>query len=639
MKRKHPTVLDEYGKHPRGREDSSFQPSVADVFGASSSSKYGRNHPEQRKLTTSLVENVIVNCSLPLSITENVSFRKFVHDLNSKVTLPSRTHIASTVIPDLHEKKTQEVKKLLDAARNVSCTLDLWTDRVCHSFMAVTAHTFVDFTAKSCLIDFEQVKGKHTGAKIAELIDSSLQQNNLSSKVAYFVTDNASNMRKAFTVFNEFKVRDQQPDMDDHFAVVEEDGMWEDLEDTAATELADLISKNSLGQLSCFAHSLQLVVKDGLEKLGGFRTTAAKCTKLSSLLHHSSQFKEAFQEQFGENRSIPSTNVTRWSSVHRQLAAVSKLDPTKLSQLLRDRDLPHLILSTKEHAAVTELVEILEPFAEATEVCQGNKYSTVGIVVPSVVALHKHLLAAKTTAAATRARHHTAVVNALLDSLCHRFHGLLHILHMAPPPINVENSQKSFGNTIYPMSTVLDPNYNFVWLEEDHPGSEDVKVSLKNQIIDDIIKEAENLPEADATDSTNNPERGRDQHRGRADQPTPPAEPSHSVLFASYRKRKEKAVPTNPRPATIRTQVLAALESMPSLFGEEDPWGNMRENPLFTKLSPLYQKIFCVPATSAEVERVFSQGGLYMTPHRACMSPKLLSYLVFLRCNKHLHET
>ena len=53
-------------------------------------------------------------------------------------------------------------------------------------------------------------------------------------------------------------------------------------------------------------------------------------------------------------------------------------------------------------------------------------------------------------------------------------------------------------------------------------------------------------------------------------------------------------------------------------------------------LSKLYlpaMRALSVPASSAAVERVFSHGGIIMRPHRSRMSDKLLSNLVFLKCN------
>ena len=54
----------------------------------------------------------------------------------------------------------------------------------------------------------------------------------------------------------------------------------------------------------------------------------------------------------------------------------------------------------------------------------------------------------------------------------------------------------------------------------------------------------------------------------------------------------------------------------------------------YNRLRPLFARIFCTPATSAPVERIFSQSGLIMRPHRANMSVTLLETLMFLKCKK-----
>lgn len=55
--------------------------------------------------------------------------------------------------------------------------------------------------------------------------------------------------------------------------------------------------------------------------------------------------------------------------------------------------------------------------------------------------------------------------------------------------------------------------------------------------------------------------------------------------------------------------------------------------PEFDKLWPLFSRLWCVPATSAPVERIFSQSGIIMRPHRAKMSDELLETIMFLKCN------
>ena len=56
----------------------------------------------------------------------------------------------------------------------------------------------------------------------------------------------------------------------------------------------------------------------------------------------------------------------------------------------------------------------------------------------------------------------------------------------------------------------------------------------------------------------------------------------------------------------------------------------------FATLLPLFERVLCAPASSAPVERIFSQSGLIVRPHQAKMSDQLLEALTFLKCNSKL---
>ena len=49
----------------------------------------------------------------------------------------------------------------------------------------------------------------------------------------------------------------------------------------------------------------------------------------------------------------------------------------------------------------------------------------------------------------------------------------------------------------------------------------------------------------------------------------------------------------------------------------------------FPAIKPVIERLWCVPATSAPVERVFSQSGLILRPNRSRMSDKLLEQNIF----------
>jgi hypothetical protein len=47
----------------------------------------------------------------------------------------------------------------------------------------------------------------------------------------------------------------------------------------------------------------------------------------------------------------------------------------------------------------------------------------------------------------------------------------------------------------------------------------------------------------------------------------------------------------------------------------------------------LFSRLFCIPATSAPVDRIFSHSDIIMKPHGARRSDELLAMLMFVKCN------
>ena len=62
-------------------------------------------------------------------------------------------------------------------------------------------------------------------------------------------------------------------------------------------------------------------------------------------------------------------------------------------------------------------------------------------------------------------------------------------------------------------------------------------------------------------------------------------------------------------------------------------WNSEKNIKEFNKLYNAAIRSLSVPASSAAIERVFSQGGLIARPHRAKMTDTRLSSLIFLKCN------
>lgn len=129
---------------------------------------------------------------------------------------------------------------------------------------------------------FYFIAGRHTAENISEAFESMLAEFSIADKVTYVISDNASNMVKAFSICFPLCAEDQQTEND------ETGEQWVSDDEETSVCIADHLPTSR--HIRCFAHSLQLCVGDGMKecKLYG---ALARCSKVCSLLHTSSQFQ------------------------------------------------------------------------------------------------------------------------------------------------------------------------------------------------------------------------------------------------------------------------------------------------------------------------------------------------------------
>ncbi|KAF1392190.1 hypothetical protein PFLUV_G00049990 [Perca fluviatilis] len=214
-------------------------------------------------------------------------------------------------------------------------------------------------------------------------------------------------------------------------------------------------------------------------------------------------------------------------------------------------------------------------------------------------------------------RHLVGLVKALQKSLQHRFKGIF---------VSVKMDDSSdvavdlpFEDIVYMMSALLDPSFCLFWLEQDVQAPDEVKSEVKEMIIDLVLAEARKLtvPESSSGDD---------------DQEESPPPAKTPRLFSGYRKKSTK------KSADHGSSVQAEIIRYIQVASDEDEVDCLefwkRQSKAFPRLYLVAMRVLAVPATSAPVERVFSHGGLIMRPHRARLSAKTLSHLVFLKCNQ-----
>ena len=90
----------------------------------------------------------------------------------------------------------------------------------------------------------------------------------------------------------------------------------------------------------------------------------------------------------------------------------------------------------------------------------GDQMVTISLVVPTVLDLNSHLKKKRDSA-----RHCRPLVNALLESLLRRFKGIFLNCQMTEP--SPGSHDEPFVDKVYPLSTVLDPQFSLHWVDID----------------------------------------------------------------------------------------------------------------------------------------------------------------------------
>ncbi len=105
-------------------------------------------------------------------------------------------------------------------------------------------------------------------------------------------------------------------------------------------------------------------------------------------------------------------------------------------------------------------------------------------------------------------------------------------------------------------------------------------------------------------------------------------------LLARYRAHKHQRY--SAKDSNIQTQIHKYFDTIQETDTNAalEFWATNREK--FPLLHSLAVKVLSIPASSAPVERVFSKGGIIMRPHRARLTHKMVTELVFLKSNMAL---
>ncbi|KAG8015001.1 Protein PAT1-like protein 1 [Nibea albiflora] len=112
-----------------------------------------------------------------------------------RYVIPSRRYFTDTAVPALYKQTKAEITSSLLKADRVAVTCDAWTSVATESFVTVTAHVITDeWELKAHVLQTRAMHESHTGANMAELLSSAVNEWDIAKKEVVVVTDNAANM-------------------------------------------------------------------------------------------------------------------------------------------------------------------------------------------------------------------------------------------------------------------------------------------------------------------------------------------------------------------------------------------------------------------------------------------------------------
>jgi hAT family C-terminal dimerisation region len=106
-----------------------------------------------------------------------------------------------------------------------------------------------------------------------------------------------------------------------------------------------------------------------------------------------------------------------------------------------------------------------------------------------------------------------------------------------------------------------------------------------------------------------------------------------SCNFQDQRRTEMPAMIEHVPVTELMHSYLAYIQSIAHGHEIGIPWNLVKSRSQLSQLMPLLEHVFCGPCTSAPVERVFSHSGIFVRPHRASLSDRVLCDLMMSKCN------
>lgn len=154
----------------------------------------GRPRQRARLTAKESVRRWFVKHRLPFSVIETPAFQEMFLAHNTTCVYKSRITLRNHIYVDFMERREKLKIELEYNCATISFTLDIWTAPNRVPIFAIIAHWITpEFDEREEVIEFLELKGSHTGEKLAEIVEATLEELGLKPKLLAITGDNAGN--------------------------------------------------------------------------------------------------------------------------------------------------------------------------------------------------------------------------------------------------------------------------------------------------------------------------------------------------------------------------------------------------------------------------------------------------------------
>nr|CAD2194939.1 unnamed protein product [Meloidogyne enterolobii] len=236
-----------------------------------------------------------------------------------------------------------KVKNELNYCPKIAFTSDIWSD-TSNSFISLTAHGIgKNFQRKSFILSISEFPGSHTGEKILEKIRELLKVWNFAEEtISYFVHDEGSNFRKAFS--------------------------------------DPLLNFENFLDTNCSAHMENIVVRGALDKNESVKNLLAKCRHIVGHYKHS-PLASNILKKIQMDLNIPARTLLqdmpcRWNASYNMIKRIAEQQEALAQYAIQNKKFD-FTFDANESILLHELTKLLEPLEELTKLfcCQTSSIS------------------------------------------------------------------------------------------------------------------------------------------------------------------------------------------------------------------------------------------------------------------------